>query len=72
MTKNDDVIKMSDKSKKYWADRITNLSKEKARELNRWVNDQIDKTINKELSSFTKTCKLDKLTKKLTLNMKSL
>jgi len=64
MTKNNnDVIKMSDKSKKYWTDRITNLSKEKARELNRWVNDQIDKTINKELSSFTKTCKLDKLIK---------
>jgi|TARA_R100001460_G_scaffold63983_1_gene104130 cell fate (sporulation/competence/biofilm development) regulator YlbF (YheA/YmcA/DUF963 family) len=60
MTKNNDIIKMSDKSKKYWTDRITNLSKEKARELNRWVNDQIDKTINKELSSFTKTCKLDK------------
>ena len=63
MTKNNDIIKMSDKSKKYWTDRITNLSKEKARELNRWVNDQIDKNINKELSSFTKTCKLDKLIK---------
>tara|TARA_R100000231_G_scaffold118336_1_gene88464 strand:- start:506 stop:1111 length:606 start_codon:yes stop_codon:yes gene_type:complete len=60
MTDKNDVIKLSDKSKKYWTDRIINLSKEKARELNRWVNDQIDKTIDKELSNFTKTCKLDK------------
>ena len=60
MTDKNDVIKLSDKSKKYWTDRIINLTKDKARELNRWVNDQIDKTINKELSKFTKTCKLDK------------
>ena len=57
MTDKNDVIKLSDKSKKYWTDRIINLTKDKARELNRWVNDQIDKTINKELSKFTKTCK---------------
>jgi hypothetical protein len=52
------TIKLSDKDKKYWTNRIDNETNDKRIELNRIIESKIDKQINSKFKSFVSTLNL--------------
>jgi len=58
MSEIEKTIKLSDKDKKYWTNRIDNETNEKRIELNRIIESKIDKQINSKFKSFVSTLNL--------------
>ena len=58
MSEIEKTIKLSDKDKKYWTNRIDNETNDKRIELNRIIESKIDKQINSKFKSFVSTLNL--------------
>ena len=58
MSEIEKTIKLSDKDKKYWTNRIDNETNDKRIELNRIIESKIDKQINSKFKSFISTINL--------------